>query len=104
MPLPDDLLVEGEGRQVPRDQVGRRVLDGQGSSLALFRRRSTEIEIFKDFFPQSELVKPVLPQAAQPGIFFYFTSFTEMHLLDFYNDGREEKNEEEERSPAPGGI
>ena len=34
------------------------------------------------FGPQSELFKPVSPQAAQLGIFVNFTSFIEMHLLE----------------------
>ena len=41
------------------------------------------------FFPQSELIEPVSPQAAQPGIHFYCFHNTqlEMHLLEGPDEG-----------------
>ena len=63
--------------------------------------------------PQTDFIKPVWPQAAQQGIFWgvNFTSFMDtVHLIEglsmilLWHKVREEKIQEEEKSPAPGGF
>ena len=51
--------------------------------IKLFNKQATNTKL-DTFFTQSELIEPVLPQAAQLGIHFYCFHNTqlEMHLLE----------------------